>query len=110
HGTTFKIFLPRHAAEATREAAPEEVTSERGVETILLVEDEDLLRAVVCEALEEHGYHVLDASTPADALKFSSTFDGPIHLLLTDVIMPDVNGKELARRIAADRPETKVIF
>jgi CheY-like chemotaxis protein len=110
HGTTFKIFLPRHAAEAMREPAPEEAIAERGVETILLVEDEELLRAVVHEALTEHGYQVLEASTPTDALAISSTFDGPIHLLLTDMIMPGINGKELAGRIAADRPDTKLIF
>ena len=109
-GTTFKIFLPRDYAEARREVAAEEVASPRGSGTILLVEDEPLLNTIVREALEEHGYNVLDARTPAGALEISASVAEPIDLLLTDVIMPGISGDELARQIVRQRPTTKVIF
>lgn len=109
-GTKFKIFLPRHATGATRDATAEEAVAERGTETILLVEDEELLRTVVREALEEYGYLVLEARTPAEALAISSTFSETIHLLLTDVIMPGMTGKDLAQLLVEERPETAIIF
>lgn len=109
-GTAFKIFLPRYDTEATPEVVAEEIAPERGAETILLVEDEDLLRSVVREAIEEHGYQVLEARTPAEALTISDAFTDRIHLLVTDVVMPGMNGKELAERIIAVRPEIRVIL
>ncbi|MEA2490574.1 MAG: hypothetical protein QOH21_2366 [Acidobacteriota bacterium] len=111
HGTTFKIFLPRHHGEVRRETAAEETPVEGGAETILLVEDEDLLREVVCEALIEQGYRLLQARTPAEALAISDSFAEPIHLLLTDMIMPGgMTGKELATHIAERRPNTRIIL
>jgi len=109
-GTTFKISLPRHGTPAMHDATAEDLVPERGAETILLVEDDQLLRGVVREALEEQGYQVLEARTPAEALTISSTFEKPIHLLLTDVIMPGMTGNDLAAGITAKRPDTRIIF
>jgi PAS domain S-box-containing protein len=109
-GTTFKFLLPRHTSEATYIQVPAEAVAPRGRETILLVEDEDLLRSVVRETLEEQGYEVLEASSPAAALKITDTFTEPIHLLLSDVIMPDMTGKELAEVIVMSRTGIRVIF
>ncbi len=109
-GTTFKIFLPRHAGGVTKEVIVDDALPARGAETILLVEDEDLLRAVLREAMEEHGYQVLEARTPDHALEITSSFPEPIHLLLTDVIMPGMTGVSLAARIHGERPATRIIF
>jgi PAS domain S-box-containing protein len=109
-GTAFKFLLPRHFGGVRRDIVPEEAMPERGEETILLVEDEELLRCVVHETLEEQGYRVLEASTPAVALALSENFKEKIHLLLTDVIMPGMTGRELSELIAATRPGLAVIF
>ncbi|MBV9496683.1 MAG: response regulator [Acidobacteria bacterium] len=110
-GTTFKIFLPRHFTEAASVTiADDGAGADRGSETILLVEDEELLRSVVREALEEHGYRVLEARTPADAMTISDHFDGTIELLLSDVIMPGMTGKDVAAAIAAKRPGIRIVF
>jgi two-component system cell cycle sensor histidine kinase/response regulator CckA len=109
-GTAFKFLLPRHLGGVKRDIVPEEAMPERGDETILLVEDEELLRCVVHETLEEQGYLVLEAGTPAQALTLNEDFKERIHLLLTDVIMPGMTGKELSELIAATRSELAVIF
>ncbi|HEY2090764.1 MAG TPA: response regulator [Thermoanaerobaculia bacterium] len=109
-GTTFKIFLPRHAGTASRETVLPEGTAERGSGTILLVEDEPLLATIVRETLEEHGYNVLMAGGPADALAMSAAHPTTIHLLLSDVVMPGMPGDELARRIVEQRPDIRVIL
>jgi PAS domain S-box-containing protein len=106
-GTTFKIVLPRHVDVAAGVAPTEaEALPEYGVETILLVEDEQLLRTVLRETLEEHGYTVIDARSPAEALAVTA----PVHLLLTDVVMPGMNGPTLAAKLVAQRPELRVVF
>jgi two-component system cell cycle sensor histidine kinase/response regulator CckA len=110
-GTTFKMFLPRHSTGARDSQTEEDETLvERGSETILVVEDEPLLRTIVREALEEHGYRVLEASTPGEALLISERSSETIHLLLTDVVMPGMQGPLLAERIAAERPDIRVIY
>ena len=109
-GTTFKIFLPR-TDEAQPVASPKtRVTSLRGVETILLVEDEEQIRNVARGILQRHGYRVIEARNPGEALLTCEQQGGTIHLLLTDVVMPQMSGKELANRLAPLRPEMKVIF
>ena len=108
-GTTFKILLPRYFGER-QTVGIDESAPQRGTETILLVEDEELLRAVVRESLEEHGYQVLEARNPAEALSISNSYSDAIHLLLTDVIMPGMTGVALAARLSSERPQIRVIY
>ena len=112
-GTSFKIYLP--SVSATGEAIAAEPTvaaakPEQALGTILLVEDESSLRRLARQYLENQGYTVLEASDGAAAIEVSNAHSGPIHLLLTDVIMPGMNGRELAHRLSALRPETKVLY
>ncbi|HVH68611.1 MAG TPA: PAS domain S-box protein [Gemmatimonadales bacterium] len=112
HGSTFKIYLPR-VADATERAgatAPPLERAPRGTETVLLAEDETPVRAIARQVLERQGYTVLEAPTAEKALAIAAQYSGAIHLLLTDVIMPGMNGRELATRLAHVRPETRVIF
>ena len=111
HGTTFKIYLPRHAADpvgtgATRESA----VAPTGTETVLLVEDEAALLALATRQLERLGYTVLAAGGPHQALQQAQAHTGAIHLLLTDVIMPDLSGRDLWQRLRALRPGLKCLF
>ena len=110
-GTTFKIYLPRVVA-ALEPAPPVVVQSStaHGSETILLVEDEEGIRSLVRGILQTHGYTVLDAGRPNEALEISRKFRGRIHLLFTDVVMPQMSGREVAELIGADRPDTKVLY
>lgn len=109
-GSVFRLYL-QHVKEA--EQTPRKATpishSENGKETILLVEDEKMVRNIVCEALETFGYTVLEAQDTGDALRMAAD-SGKIHLLLTDVIMPDMNGRELYLEIAALQPSINVLF
>jgi two-component system, cell cycle sensor histidine kinase and response regulator CckA len=106
-GTTFKIYLPRVDGASERPPVAEHVAG--GSETILLVEDEPQVRAVVRRALERAGYAVLVAQDPDDALRLCDARQ-PIDLLLTDVVMPHMNGRELAERVRARYPATKALF
>jgi two-component system, cell cycle sensor histidine kinase and response regulator CckA len=109
-GTTFKIYLPE-AAEAPAEARPSEPPPvARGVETVLLVEDEPAVRRLVRISLEERGYTVLEAEDPDDALRMVDENPGEIHLLLTDVVMPGLGGRQVAEQITAVRPHTRVLY
>lgn len=110
-GSTFKLYFPFVDAEATRlpeRGAPLEEPG--GAETILVVEDEDLVRHLVVRILERLGYRVLTAAAGDEALAIMATMTEPVHLLLTDVVMPRMTGHELARRLLADRPELKVLY
>jgi len=113
-GTTFKIYFPRvaasHEAAAQMVAQPEAVATEPGTETILLVEDEANLRYLARQFLEKQGYRVIEAADGAVALQIAIAHEGVIHLLLTDVIMPGINGRELAQRMAEIRPNTRVLY
>jgi len=113
-GTTFKIYLPRVAStgQATAQvAAPVEYRKvEPGTETILLVEDEANLRYLARQYLEKQGYKVIEAADGAVAMQVAVAHDKVIHLLLTDVIMPGMNGRELAQRICEIRPNVKVLY
>ncbi len=113
-GTTFKIYLPRvaEAAESSAQiAAPVETASvEPGTETILLVEDESNLRYLARQFLEKQGYRVIEAADGAVAMQIAVAHEGVIHLLLTDVIMPGMNGRELAQRISEIRPNVKILY
>ncbi len=114
-GTTFKIYLPRVAAVGEPAviqpaAAIEAQKVEPGTETILLVEDEANLRYLARQFLEKQGYKVIDAADGAVAMQIAVAHEGVIHLLLTDVIMPGMNGRELAQRISEIRPNVKVLY
>jgi two-component system cell cycle sensor histidine kinase/response regulator CckA len=111
-GTTFKVYLPLvdGAAEPLVPSRPRSIEVFKGTETILLVEDAEPLRALAREFLQHAGYNVLEAAKGNDALQIARDFAGPIHLLLTDVVMPGIGGKDLADKLAALRPEVKVLF
>ncbi|HET6977464.1 MAG TPA: PAS domain S-box protein [Pyrinomonadaceae bacterium] len=111
-GTVFKVYLPRidDAAISTIESASLETNVPRGSETILLVEDEDVVRGLTRKILMQAGYHVLDAKGGEEALRLCGAHAGPIDLLLTDVVMPEISGKEIADRLLALRPRIRVLF
>ena len=111
HGTAFRIYLPLVAApaEVPARVQPREEPL-RGSGTILIVEDDGSLREVTCEFLKSSGYTVLEAETPAEAILAVERHDGPIDLLLTDMIMPKMNGRELASRLGAARPGMKILY
>jgi CheY-like chemotaxis protein len=110
-GTTFKIYLPRSANDAERQ--PHAGKSEpipSGGETVLLVEDEAGVRELARLVLQRQGYSVLEATEPQEALRLVETHTGPIHLLLTDVVMPGMSGKALAETLTGMIPDLKVLF
>jgi len=110
-GATFKIYLPRVDApvESTAPPAPVE-RPPRGSETVLLAEDEPAVRAIAQQALERQGYTVLAAPSGADALALAAQHGATIHLLLTDVVMPGMSGRDLADRLTAQRPGIRVLY
>jgi len=112
HGTTFKLYLPRVEELAERASQPAQAPARaaRGTETVLVVEDEAPVRSVARQVLERHGYTVLEAPSAEAALDIATRYSGTIHLLLTDVVMPGLNGRELASRLATLRPDARVIF
>ena len=109
-GTAFKIYLPRIDEPATAVAAPEAPVLARGSETILLVEDEASLRGIARELLAEHGYRVIEAAGPHEAIAAAQAHAATIHLLLTDIVMPRMNGRVLAETLVAARPELRVLY
>jgi CheY-like chemotaxis protein len=110
-GTTFRIYLPsvpdRPEAEGARQAQPETL---QGTETVLLVEDEQMIRRAVRDVLQRNGYRVLVASNAGEALLISEQHTGFIHLLLTDVVMPRMSGPDLVERLNPWHPEMKVLY
>ena len=110
-GTVFKVYLPM-ASEEERPAehAVSDADSEAGTETILVVEDEEGVRSLVRLALASGGYQVLETPNPESALSTCASYDGPIHLLLTDVVMPDMSGPQVAEKVTALRPDIKVLY
>jgi two-component system cell cycle sensor histidine kinase/response regulator CckA len=129
-GTTFKIYLPRveespiveyrvenSAAQASQaqkqpssKSAPSHPTTPKGTETVLVVEDQDGIRDIVRESLRRNGYTVLIAEDGNQALEMASAYPEPIHLLVTDLVMPNIGGRELAERLTPLRPQMKVLF
>ena len=109
HGTTVKVYLPR---VDERPAAPlsAEAGAGSGTETVLLVEDETALRTLTCRILSSAGYTVLEAESGDEALAVLARYEGPVHLVFTDVVMPGMNGRDLARRVADLRPGVKVLY
>ncbi len=108
-GTTFKVFLPR-TSESSVSAPPSVRQAVRGTETVLVAEDDDQVRKLVLNILRRYGYRALEAKDAAEALRHCERHEGPIHLVLTDVVMPHISGRELADQLAAMRPDLQVLF
>ncbi len=109
-GTTFKIYLPRAREQATEKPAALLEKNLRGKETVLVVEDEAPILALVKNVLERYGYEVLAAESPTKALEMVQGHPGPIQLVITDVVMPEMNGKDLRDKLAQLMPEIRIIF
>jgi CheY-like chemotaxis protein len=110
-GSSFAVHLPRAVGpEAVIDASPSGNGLLRGSETVLIVEDQEEVRTFVVKALSEYGYQVIDAADGPQALALSESHAGPIHVLLTDVVLPGMNGREVADRITVARPEIAVLF
>jgi PAS domain S-box-containing protein len=110
-GTAFRIYLPRtDASPALTERPRASSPMVRGSETILIVDDDEQVRQVAAAILRRHGYNVLEAATPGDALLICEQFEARIHLLVTDVVMPRMSGQKLWERLAPRRPDLRVLF
>jgi PAS domain S-box-containing protein len=110
-GTVFELFLPLHEGAAATPTVRADVSSAaEGTETILLVEDEPGLRALARRILERQGYSVLASANGREALEAASTHGAPLHLVLTDVVMPEMNGRAMVERLRAERPELAVVY
>jgi PAS domain S-box-containing protein len=111
-GATFTIYLPRHMSEADQAAGMEGVAqpAKRGHETILLVEDEPSLLKLTKRTLEKQGYAVLATSSPGEAIRLAKECSGDVHLLVTDVVMPEMNGRDLAKNLRSLYPHIKHLF
>jgi CheY-like chemotaxis protein len=109
-GTTFKIYFPRTDAADAPSVAASTLASTDGTETVLLVEDVGAVRDIVRRVLQRRGYLVLDAGSSLEALTLAASFAGPIDLLLTDIVLPGANGRELAEKLKQARPGMRVLF
>jgi PAS domain S-box-containing protein len=110
-GTTFRIYLPRHTGEAGENQPKESVEIQAGRgETVLIVEDEASILKLGKRILLELGYTVLAAATPGQAMETAKTHEGDIHLIITDVVMPEMNGRDLSRQIQNFYPDIKILF
>jgi CheY-like chemotaxis protein len=113
HGTTFKVYLPQveqPAAAGVEDSPPAPPQALRGSETILVVEDDEALRTLIAEVLEEGGYRVLSAREGTQALSLADALDGHIHLVLTDIVMPRMGGREVVERLRAGRPGIRSVY
>jgi two-component system cell cycle sensor histidine kinase/response regulator CckA len=110
HGSVFKIYLPA-VDKSVQQSRPKKLAPQllRGTETVLLVDDEESVRTLTRSLLEEAGYQVIDARSGVDAIEVTARYSGPIHLLLTDVVMPGMNGPDLAERLSLTHPDMKVL-
>jgi response regulator RpfG family c-di-GMP phosphodiesterase len=109
-GSTFKVYLPRTDRELASPTPPPPLVPRNGTETVLLVEDEPSVRSIMRAMLRRQGYHVLEAQNGGEALLICEQYKARIHLLITDVIMPRMNGKQLAERLARVRPDMRVLY
>ena len=109
-GSMFNVFVPAIAAEQSKAGVERLAPLPRGRETVLLVEDEHGVRRLARLSLERHGYTVLEASSGREAIELSDTYEGDIDVLLTDVVMPEINGREVSERLRERRPTLKVLF
>jgi CheY-like chemotaxis protein len=109
-GTTFTVHLPRWDGPLEEVPAPVPSPAAGGSETILVVEDQENLRSLICEVLEDAGYRVLSSANGQNALALSDSHREPIHLLVTDVVMPGMSGRQLADALRARRAETRAVL
>ena len=110
-GSMFRIYLPRtEGTDKPASAAPVVAAQLNGSETVLVVEDQEQVRSFVVKALASHGYRVLQAAEGNQALTLAERHSGANDVLLTDVVLPGMNGRELANRFRIVRPDTKVIY
>jgi CheY-like chemotaxis protein len=109
-GTTFRIYLPQAAIQQPVAAERSQLELAVGTETVLLVEDENVVRSLVHQVLKRSGYSVLEAQHGAEALRIVLQHPEPIHLLLTDLVMPLMGGRDLARRLLGMRKDIKVLY
>jgi DNA-binding NtrC family response regulator len=110
-GTTFSIYLPRHAGKVDQVwREPVAGLTASGQETILLVEDEATILKLTTVMLQKQGYNVLAADTPGEAIRLAGEYRDKIHLLMTDVVMPEMNGRNLAQNIRTTHPHIKRLF
>jgi two-component system, cell cycle sensor histidine kinase and response regulator CckA len=109
-GSTFHIYLPQVEGTAEKHAAPAARVAAGGTETILLVEDEESVRQLVRDTLESKGYKIVEAGNGDEGIRAAVRYDGKIDLVITDVVMPGMGGRELAEQIVKLRPGTKVLF
>lgn len=110
-GTSVKVYLPRIDQPAeVEEANTQKAAAARGTETILLVEDDEMVRNLVREALEREGYRIMDSADPVQARHMAEQFKGVIQLMITDVVMPKLSGRELANHLTRKRPDMKVLY
>jgi two-component system cell cycle sensor histidine kinase/response regulator CckA len=110
HGTTFNIYLPRVEATAEQNVVQAPRAAAGGSETVLLVEDEESVRQLVRETLQAKGYKVVEAENGEAGVAAAAKYEGKIHMVITDVVMPGMGGRELVKRLAESRPETKVLY
>jgi PAS domain S-box-containing protein len=109
-GTSFRVYLPRIDASLLPEKHELGAATEKGSETILVVEDQEAVRSFAGAALKQYGYHVIETSDGEEAIDAAAKHSGEIHLLLTDVVLPGMNGKEVSEMLKAFRPNLKVLF
>jgi CheY-like chemotaxis protein len=109
-GATFQIYLPRDAGVAEKHSLPVPHAALGGSETVLLVEDEESVRQLVRETLAAKGYEVMEAENGEDGVAIAARHKGKIDLVITDVVMPGMGGRELVKQLAQTRPETKVLY
>ena len=109
-GTTFKIYLPRYKGSGVEKTIKEEIISPIGTETVLVVEDDEQILKLSQKILERQGYTILSARVPGEAIVLCEKYADEIHLLITDVVMPGMNGKELMERIEKLKPGIKILF
>jgi two-component system cell cycle sensor histidine kinase/response regulator CckA len=109
-GTTFKVYLPYVSLQAAAAITVPQLRIARGTETVLVVEDQDPVRAAVQRTLTSNGYTVLEASRPSDAISLLGARRGPLDLVLTDLVLPEMNGADLVEKLRSTRPEIAVLY
>jgi CheY-like chemotaxis protein len=109
-GTTFRIYLPQYEAQVDSAQTDSNIAKEAGCGTILLVEDEPMILEMTTLLLKRLGYNILPAATPAEAIRLAEEHVGEIQMLMTDVIMPAMNGRDLARKLSSLHPKIKRLF